>query len=144
MLDYYKGFMDSCTKYGITRDTAMGLFKEAAVNKQILGIASTKMSPDQYYKATGQLKDKKKKGKTPGADNRPLSERHAVVKKAADQLRTPAMDQYFRKCAELGLRTDMAVNAIVSHMGPKAARECRVSDIGPDPYVTLAVCMLDK
>ena len=119
------------------------MLKQSSVDKSILGIASTKMKPDEYYRRTGQLL--KKTAPTPGK-----APAKKLDKKAVDQLAGKLRDEndlesFFQKCAAAGYHTDVAVNALISNMPPGRARVCTTRDIvDGDPYTTLAICMLDK
>jgi hypothetical protein len=106
-----------------------------AIDTSLTGIAATKLSPEEYYRQTGQLLKKEKL--TPKKD----LTKESVEKLAATLRKDTELKQYFTKCAELGLYTDVAVNAVISHMGSKA-RECTLHDVNGDPYITLATCML--
>lgn len=117
-------------------------------DKAIIGESATKMKPDEYYKATGQLLNKTKKApvKAKQKDNPPKKNpaKQASVLQLAEELQSPQLDEYFKKCASAGMHATTTMNALISEMEPGEARECRASDISTNPYITLATCMLDK
>lgn len=89
------------------------------VDPKLLGVSSTKLSPDEYYKATGKLKDKKIKCAT---------------------LKSPELDNYFKKCAELGWSMKAAVETLVERNG-YSTNNLKLDN---DPYIMLASCLGDN
>ncbi len=103
------------------------------VNKGLLGQASIKMKPDEYYRLAGKLLKKKKKN-----INQPPKEKVAYL---ANKLRNNRLEKYFKKCAKLGIDAVTAMNTVLSNID---ARSCRYNDITTDPFITMATCILDR
>jgi len=141
-LQFYNGFMTKCAALGLTTQDSLNLWKEAMVDPSILGIASTKLDPKEYYKRTGQLLDKGKssKVKTPAPVQK--ATKKANLLELAEEYRIPQVNEYFCKCAEEGINTKDSVMALLEHLGLSKKADIQFNYNYQDPFVALADCML--